>query len=285
MTEPTKSTHLALLPFLGVLRIGARTPPDSCRQLTHDTACSRTAVRSFRPAAPAGRSWRCSACARLTTRSTHCCPRNSRPRSPPRSVVSCCAPKWICRSRPTCRSPGWKGRRSPTRSLGSTTRRPPRRPHQRRHAARDDWPVVRTIAPGNRERVAGDRHRGRPAAGVCGDVGFVRAADAEPGPARRDQLHQGLLYRPGNRRAHAAPRPNQAPDAALSAAAGCGTRAARRAFARRAEGRGSRDERDRDDAVELLAVTSLEAAGRTLVTDDGREAVPVALPYELDGSA
>jgi len=41
----------------------------------------------------------------------------------------------------------------------------------------------------------------------------------------------------------------------------------------------------RDDAVELLAVTSLEAAGRTLVTDDGRDAVPVALPYELYGSA
>jgi folate-binding Fe-S cluster repair protein YgfZ len=37
----------------------------------------------------------------------------------------------------------------------------------------------------------------------------------------------------------------------------------------------------RVDAVELLAVTSLEAIGRTLVTDDGREAVPVALPYDL----
>ena len=37
----------------------------------------------------------------------------------------------------------------------------------------------------------------------------------------------------------------------------------------------------RSDSVELLAVTSLEAVGRTLLTDDGREAVPVPLPYEL----
>lgn len=37
----------------------------------------------------------------------------------------------------------------------------------------------------------------------------------------------------------------------------------------------------RDAAVELLAVTSLEALGRTLRTEDGREAVPVALPYEI----
>jgi hypothetical protein len=37
----------------------------------------------------------------------------------------------------------------------------------------------------------------------------------------------------------------------------------------------------RDGAVELLAVTSLEALGRTLVAEDGREAVPVELPYGL----
>ena len=35
----------------------------------------------------------------------------------------------------------------------------------------------------------------------------------------------------------------------------------------------------RHDAVELLAVTSLDARDRTLVAEDGREAVPVALPY------
>jgi folate-binding protein YgfZ len=37
----------------------------------------------------------------------------------------------------------------------------------------------------------------------------------------------------------------------------------------------------RDEAVELLAVTTLEALGRTLLADDGREAVPVELPYEI----
>ena len=37
----------------------------------------------------------------------------------------------------------------------------------------------------------------------------------------------------------------------------------------------------RDGAVELLAVTSLEALGRTLEAEDGREAVPVELPYGL----
>lgn len=37
----------------------------------------------------------------------------------------------------------------------------------------------------------------------------------------------------------------------------------------------------RDTAIELLAVTSLEALGRTLQADDGREAVPVELPYGL----
>jgi tRNA-modifying protein YgfZ len=37
----------------------------------------------------------------------------------------------------------------------------------------------------------------------------------------------------------------------------------------------------RDAAVELLAVTSLEALGRTLLAEDGREALPVELPYGL----
>jgi len=36
-----------------------------------------------------------------------------------------------------------------------------------------------------------------------------------------------------------------------------------------------------DTVVELLAVTSLEALGRTLHAEDGREAVPVELPYGL----
>jgi folate-binding protein YgfZ len=35
----------------------------------------------------------------------------------------------------------------------------------------------------------------------------------------------------------------------------------------------------RGDHVELLAVTSLDARGRTLVTEDGREAQPLELPY------
>ena len=34
-------------------------------------------------------------------------------------------------------------------------------------------------------------------------------------------------------------------------------------------------------AVELLAVTSLEARGHTLLAEDGREAVPVEMPYEI----
>jgi len=37
----------------------------------------------------------------------------------------------------------------------------------------------------------------------------------------------------------------------------------------------------RDPVVELLAVTSLEALGRTLQAEDGREAVPAELPYGL----
>ena len=36
--------------------------------------------------------------------------------------------------------------------------------------------------------------------------------------------------------------------------------------------------------VELLAVTSLDARGRTLVTADGREAAPVELPYQIGGN-
>jgi hypothetical protein len=35
------------------------------------------------------------------------------------------------------------------------------------------------------------------------------------------------------------------------------------------------------DALELLAVTSLEAWGRTLRAEDGREAVPLSLPYPI----
>jgi folate-binding protein YgfZ len=37
----------------------------------------------------------------------------------------------------------------------------------------------------------------------------------------------------------------------------------------------------RGDALELLAVTALDARDRTLVTEDGREAVPVAMPYRV----
>ena len=37
----------------------------------------------------------------------------------------------------------------------------------------------------------------------------------------------------------------------------------------------------RRDHVELLAVTNLDARDRTLVTDDGREAVPAELPYSV----
>lgn len=37
----------------------------------------------------------------------------------------------------------------------------------------------------------------------------------------------------------------------------------------------------RGDAVELLAVTALDARDRTLVTEDGREAVPVTMPYGI----
>jgi hypothetical protein len=33
--------------------------------------------------------------------------------------------------------------------------------------------------------------------------------------------------------------------------------------------------------VELLAVTALDARDRTLVTEDGREAVPVGMPYDV----
>jgi len=35
------------------------------------------------------------------------------------------------------------------------------------------------------------------------------------------------------------------------------------------------------DSLELLAVTSLEAWGRTLRAEDGREAVPLSLPYPI----
>jgi len=37
----------------------------------------------------------------------------------------------------------------------------------------------------------------------------------------------------------------------------------------------------RGDAVELLAVTALDARDRTLATEDGREAAPVVLPYDV----
>jgi hypothetical protein len=35
------------------------------------------------------------------------------------------------------------------------------------------------------------------------------------------------------------------------------------------------------DRIELLAVTNLDAAGKSLRTEDGREAAPRALPYEV----
>jgi hypothetical protein len=34
--------------------------------------------------------------------------------------------------------------------------------------------------------------------------------------------------------------------------------------------------------IELLAVTNLDAAGKELVTEDGRRAVPLTLPYGSD---
>jgi len=40
----------------------------------------------------------------------------------------------------------------------------------------------------------------------------------------------------------------------------------------------------RENGVELLAVTSLEARGRTLRAEDGREAVMVEMPYEIGGN-
>ena len=39
----------------------------------------------------------------------------------------------------------------------------------------------------------------------------------------------------------------------------------------------------RGGIVELLAVTSLDARGRTLLTEDGRQAIPVEMPYETGG--
>ena len=33
--------------------------------------------------------------------------------------------------------------------------------------------------------------------------------------------------------------------------------------------------------IELLAVTNLDATGRTLLTEDGRSAEPRSLPYEV----
>jgi folate-binding Fe-S cluster repair protein YgfZ len=37
----------------------------------------------------------------------------------------------------------------------------------------------------------------------------------------------------------------------------------------------------RGGIVELLAVTNLDSRGRTLLTEDGRQAVPVEMPYEV----
>ncbi len=52
--------------------------------------------------------------------------------------------------------------------------------------------------------MAARRHSRRPAADLCGDQRSVCRADAESRPAGRDQLHQGLLHRAGNHRAHPA---------------------------------------------------------------------------------
>jgi len=41
----------------------------------------------------------------------------------------------------------------------------------------------------------------------------------------------------------------------------------------------------RENGVELLAVTSLEARGRSLRSEDGREALMVEVPYEIGGNA
>ena len=89
-------------------------------------------------------------------------------------------------------------------------------------------------------------------------AGNLDAADAESRSAVGGQFHEGLLCRPGNRRAHPAPRPHQAPHAAL-----CG--ACRAPFLRPGSALYSGDAQaaqvvaacDAPGAVELLAVTDL----------------------------
>ncbi len=96
-------------------------------------------------------------------------------------------------------------------------RRPPARACARRCRAED---VLRRLLAHAQARLAGVSGNGCAigtgvAAGHARHAGPVRAADGELRPGRRRRLPQGLLSRPGDRRAHAVPRTPQGAPARL----------------------------------------------------------------------
>ena len=94
--------------------------------------------------------------------------------------------------------------------LGETTNGtcssvPPLSPAARyRASSRSDWQLA-------------DIRAGIPTI-VAATTGEFVAADGQPGPAGRHQLHEGLLHRAGDRGPHEVSRPREAPDAALRSA-------------------------------------------------------------------
>src|SRR5687768_14596872 len=104
------------------------------------------------------------------------------------------------------------------------------------HALPEDRqrPGASLLRDGRRLDARGDPRR--PAADQGGDTGQVRAADGEPGKAGRGGFQEGLLPRPGDRRARPASGRGQAAHDAPAAAPGDQRQARRRIQRRRDRG-------------------------------------------------
>src|SRR5262245_18314781 len=98
---------------------------------------------------------------------------------------------------------------------------------RQRHAIPAPGPAARAASGQARGRLDAGRDPRRPAAHHRGDAGPVRAADGEPRGPRRRRLPEGLLSRPGDRRARPVPRPGEAADEAVHRARRLATQARR----------------------------------------------------------
>ncbi len=263
MNESTQSVHAALLPFLGVLRIGG---DDAVRflqgQLTNDVqllADGRTQLAAYNtpqgrvialPQAAPGRRRDLRAAAHGTARAGQRTPPpvraafqgGSADRHGPAGGMDrdCgafaiagrrgrirCDPHRLGIAGRDCHAHGFVRLRARTAGdRGSPGR-----------LALDHRAFGDACPPAHPRRVAGCGHSRRPATGVRSDFRSIRSADAEPRPARRDQFHEGLLHGTGDRRPYAEPRAHQAAHLSLSRRGRQAASPARGALPRRRQGR------------------------------------------------